>query len=64
MKFIEDIGGKVETIHKFKFEIPYMFKFHKKPKVRIDVDLYVIRRLYEAQHHKRGRQPSRSGSCW
>ena len=48
IKFIESVGGEVEAIHKFKFEIPYMFKFHKKPKVKIDVDLYVIRGSHEA----------------
>ncbi|HKZ45389.1 MAG TPA: METTL5 family protein [archaeon] len=37
-------GGKVEQILKFKFTIPYMFKFHKKPKVSYSVDLYIIRK--------------------
>lgn len=41
--FIEKNSGKVEKIHTFKFKIPYMFKFHKKPKVSIHVDLYIIK---------------------
>ena len=44
-KFIEKNGGKVEKIIKFKFRIPYMFKFHKKPYVRYEVDLFVISRV-------------------
>lgn len=40
--FIQDKGGKVEKILKFKFTLPYIFKFHKKPKVSYDVDLYII----------------------
>jgi len=44
-RFIEENGGKVERIIKFKFRIPYMFKFHEKPFVRYDVDLYIISRL-------------------
>jgi len=43
-KFIESKKGKVEKILKFKFSLPYTFKFHKKPKVRYDVDLYIIRK--------------------
>jgi len=42
--FIEKNNGKVENIIELKFKIPYMFKFHKKPKVIVDVDLYVIKR--------------------
>ena len=41
-KFVEDRGGEIEQIIKFKFSIPYMFKFHKKPKVSYKVDLYII----------------------
>lgn len=43
--FIEQNGGKVERIIKFKFRIPYMFKFHKKPFVSYDVDLFVISKV-------------------
>ena len=42
-RFIEEKDGKIVSIHTFKFPIPHMFKFHRKPKVKIDVDLYVIR---------------------
>lgn len=41
--FIEQNGGKVEKIIRFKFRIPYMFKFHKKSSVKYDVDLFVIK---------------------
>jgi predicted RNA methylase len=41
-KFIETNGRKVEQILKFKFTIPYMFKFHKKPKVSYSVGIYII----------------------
>ena len=44
-EFIRVNGGKVLNILKFKFRIPYMFKFHRKPQVSYDVDLYIIRRL-------------------
>jgi putative methylase len=41
-KYAENLGGKVEIIKKYKFRIPHMFKFHQKPAVSFDVDLYVI----------------------
>ena len=44
-KFIEKNGGKVEKIIKFKFRIPYMFKFHKKPYVKYEVDLFIISKV-------------------
>jgi len=44
-KFIEDNNGKVEKIIKFKFRIPYMFKFHKKPYVSYEVDLFIISKV-------------------
>jgi len=44
-KFIEENGGKVEKIIKFKFRIPYMFKFHKKPYVKYEVDLFIISKV-------------------
>jgi len=44
-KFIEKNSGKVEKIIKFKFRIPYMFKFHKKPYVSYEVDLFIISRV-------------------
>ncbi len=43
-KFIEQNGGKVEKMIKFKYKIPYMFKFHRKPYVTYDVDLFIISR--------------------
>jgi len=44
-KLIENNGGEVEKIIRFKFRIPYMFKFHRKPSVEYDVDLYVIKKV-------------------
>lgn len=44
-KFIEQNDGKVEKIIKFKYKIPYMFKFHRKPYVTYEVDLFIISRL-------------------
>ena len=44
-KFIEVNGGELEKIIKFKFRIPYMFKFHRKPYVSYDVDLFIISRV-------------------
>lgn len=43
--FIESNGGKVVLVKAFKFDIPYMFKFHRKPKVSYNVDLFVIERV-------------------
>ncbi|MEM7821558.1 MAG: METTL5 family protein [Candidatus Aenigmatarchaeota archaeon] len=45
IKFVEENGGFVRNVIKFKFALPYTFKFHKKPIVRYDVDLYVIERI-------------------
>jgi putative methylase len=44
-RFIEENGGRVEKIIKFKYRIPYMFKFHKKPFVVYDVDLFMISKV-------------------
>lgn len=44
-KFVSKNGGKVERIIKFKFRIPYMFKFHEKPHVEYDVDLLIISKV-------------------
>ncbi|MCD6403307.1 MAG: methyltransferase [Candidatus Aenigmarchaeota archaeon] len=41
-KYIQSLGADIEEIHQFTFTIPYMFKFHKKPKVEVEVDLYII----------------------
>ena len=41
-EFIEAHGGRVLQVKEFKFTLPYTFKFHKKPKVSYDVDLYII----------------------
>ena len=47
-KFIQDFAeqkkARIEKIIRFKFRIPYMFKFHKKNAVEFDVDLFVIKR--------------------
>lgn len=44
-KFVESKGGKVDRIVPYKFSIPHMFKFHKKPKKEYSVDLYVIQNI-------------------
>jgi len=44
-KFAEQNGGKVVQVKEFKFDIPYMFKFHKKPRVSYNVDLFVIEKI-------------------
>lgn len=41
-KFVDDNNGKVKNVIKYKFRIPYMFKFHKKRYVEYDVDLFII----------------------
>jgi putative methylase len=41
-KFIDDCGASVKGIKKFKFNLPYTFKFHSKPKYSYNVDLYII----------------------
>lgn len=44
-QFVEQHGGRVLHVKEFKFDIPYMFKFHKKPKVSYSVDLFVIEKI-------------------
>jgi putative methylase len=41
-RFIEEHGGKTNTIFPMVMEIPRMFKFHTKKKQNIAVDLYII----------------------
>jgi len=43
--FIKNNKGNVEKIISFKFRIPYMFKFHERPSVNYDVDLFVISKV-------------------
>jgi putative methylase len=40
--FLSSLGCKIEQIFKFKFFLPHTFRFHKKAKIRYDVDLYMI----------------------
>lgn len=44
VKFVESLGGRVLAVKEFKFDVPYIFKFHKKPRVSYNVDLFVIER--------------------
>jgi len=44
-RFVEQNGGEVKGVKEMDFDIPYMFKFHKKPKVSYKVDLFVIERV-------------------
>ncbi len=41
-RFVDSRNGKVKNIVTYKFRIPHMFRFHRKPKVEFDVDLFVI----------------------
>ena len=43
--FVGQRKGKIEKIIKFKFRIPYMFRFHKKSVIQFDVDLFVMERM-------------------
>jgi len=43
--FVKENKGKLEKIIRFNFRIPYMFKFHEKPSVSYDVDLFVVSRV-------------------
>jgi len=38
---IEANGGSVEKVIKYKFRIPHMFRFHRRPNLEYDVDLYI-----------------------
>ena len=40
--FVERRNGKVKNITTYKFRIPHMFRFHRRPKVEFDVDLFDI----------------------
>lgn len=44
-RFAEQNGGRVLAVKEFKFDVPYMFKFHRKPKVSYNVDLFVVEKL-------------------
>jgi putative methylase len=44
-RFVEENRGKTEKIIKFKFRLPYIFKFHKKPFISYDVDLFIISKV-------------------
>lgn len=44
-RFVESNGGRVVQVKEFRFDVPYMFKFHKKPKVSYKVDLFVIEKV-------------------
>jgi putative methylase len=43
--FVQQNGGKVLAVKEFKFDVPYMFKFHRKPKVSYNVDLFVVEKI-------------------
>lgn len=55
-KLIKTKGGKVEKILKFKFRIPYMFRFHRKPAVEYDVDLYIIKRISSGRNTEKNKK--------
>lgn len=43
-KFIAEHGGEIKAVYATLMTVPYMFKFHRKPKHKFLVDLYVIER--------------------
>lgn len=45
VSFYKSVGFNVLIIKEFLFMIPWQFDFHKKPKTKISVDLYVARKL-------------------
>ena len=44
-QFVEANNGRVIGVRELSFDIPYMFKFHRKPKVSYKVDLFVIEKV-------------------
>ncbi|MCK4279043.1 MAG: 50S ribosomal protein L11 methyltransferase, partial [Candidatus Thorarchaeota archaeon] len=42
---VEDLGGVVTQIERFEFPIPRIYKFHRKERHMITVDLYRIRNV-------------------
>ncbi|MHA2041129.1 MAG: METTL5 family protein [Candidatus Thorarchaeota archaeon] len=44
---IEDLGGKITQVETFEFPISRLYKFHRKQKHLVGVDLYRIRRQEE-----------------
>jgi putative methylase len=44
-RFVQQNGGRVFAVKEFKFDVPYMFKFHRKPKVSYNVDLFVVEKV-------------------
>ncbi|MEM5792742.1 MAG: METTL5 family protein [Candidatus Aenigmatarchaeota archaeon] len=44
-KFVEKRGGSVERIVKFEFRLPHTFRFHSRPVVKFDVDLFVFNKI-------------------
>jgi len=49
VKFIESFNARVEKILKFDFVLPHTFKFHRKPRVKYYVDLYVVEKLNKSE---------------
>jgi len=44
-RYIERSGGRVSAIFKMEMEIPHMFRFHRKSKRIVEVDLYRVEGL-------------------
>lgn len=40
--FVKKFGGEVEGIFRMRFFLPAIFEFHRKPKIKYDVNLYRI----------------------
>ena len=43
-RFVEERGGRLETVYALLLTIPHMFEFHTKARHEIAIDLYVIKR--------------------
>ncbi len=42
-KIVEANNGEIVFVKKYSFPIPHQFSFHRKPKVKIEVDVYKIK---------------------
>jgi putative methylase len=49
-RFVEERGGRVESVYALPLTIPHMFDFHTKAKHEIAVDLYVIKKRLPQQN--------------
>jgi predicted RNA methylase len=43
-RFVEENGGRIESVYALLMTIPHMFSFHTEKKHEFVVDLYVMRK--------------------